>query len=550
MKTINHLIAGSCTKYAERPALAKAFEEPLTYGRMEEAIRRVAAALIGLGVKRGDRVAILAENSPNWGICYLATVRIGGVSVPILPDFPEMDIRHIIGASEARLLFCSTRQSEKILELGQHKLKRIILIDDGTVANPPVECETLSAFMDRGGCDDSRIAEVAGRVKAEDIASLIYTSGTSGHSKAVMLSHANLVSNVEAVPSVIPLEAGCVFLSLLPLSHAYEFTCGFLTPIAAGAKIVYAGARPTPTVLQKICRQEKPWAICIVPMVMEKIYKKRVLANIEHNWLLRTALKVPGLRGKVRQQIGRKLLDFFGGDLRVMAIGGAPLNREVEDFLRLIRFPFLVGYGLTEASPLVSAGPFGDATVMPGSAGKPVRGVQIKVVNPERETGIGDIYVRGPNVMKGYYNDKALTAEALDSDGWLATGDLGYLDQYGNLFLVGRSKSVIVLSHGENIYPEAIEDKINSYAVVAESLVVDRDDRLEAWVYPDYEYIDTICSGRNEGDKGACVLELLEKMRREVNGQLPLYSQIGRMVERREPFVKTATHKIKRYLYK
>ncbi len=549
MKTINHLLAVSCTRHAERPAMGVAFETPISYAEMEATVRRLAGALLAAGVRKGERVAILAENSPQWGMAYLATVRIGGVTVPILPDFPESDVRHIIATSRPRVLFTSSRQFEKIVELDRDLPKHVVLLDDTTIRNAPIPVGSLEDFVADVPDPGDKLASLAGSVKPDDMASLIFTSGTSGHSKAVMLSHANLVSNVEAALQAVSVEPGMVFLSLLPLSHAYEFTCGFLSPLACGGRIVYAGARPTPTILQKICRHERPQAICVVPMILEKIYKKRLQPELRRNHLLRIGLRIPGLRRRIYQSIGRRLVEFFGGKLQVMAIGGAPLNREVEDFLRRVEFPFLVGYGLTETAPLVAAGPFGDTTIAPGSCGKPVPGVKVKIVNPDRQTGAGEIFVKGPNVMLGYYENRQLTQETIDEDGWLATGDLGYFDAAGNLFVVGRSKSVIVLSHGENIYPEAIEDRLLAHPLVAECLVVGRKDRLEALIYPDYDYVDQETSGKSETERQGFVTGELEALRRAVNAELPLYSQIARIVERPEPFIKTATQKIKRFLY-
>ena len=549
MKTINHLLAASCTRHGDRPALSMAFESPCTYGEMELEVRRLAGALHHAGVRKGRRVAILGGNSPQWAMAYLATVRLGGIAVPILPDFPESDVRHIISASQPRILFVSGQQLDKIVEIERDLPRHVVVLDDTSIRNAPFPVVTLREFTADGPDLDAKLASLAGTVKPEDPASLIFTSGTSGHSKAVILSHGNLVSNTEAAMEVVPVHPDMVFLSLLPLSHAYEFTCGFLTPLATGGRIVYAGARPSPSVLRKICQHERPQGICVVPMIVEKIYKKRLLPELRRNRLLRLGLRLPGLRRRILQAIGRKLLAFFGGRLEVMAIGGAPLNREVEEFLRRIEFPFLVGYGLTEAAPLVAAGPFGDVSVPLGSCGKPVPGVEVRIVNPEPDSGAGEILVRGPNVMTGYYEDPGLTAATIDTDGWLATGDLGYLDAGGNLFVVGRSKSVIVLSHGENIYPEAIEDRLAAHPLVAECLVVGREDRIEALVYPDYDYVDRETAGASEAARQRFVTESLEELRRTVNTALPRYSQIAAIVERPEPFIKTATQKIKRFLY-
>jgi long-chain acyl-CoA synthetase len=289
--------------------------------------------------------------------------------------------------------------------------------------------------------------------------------------------------------------------------------------------------------------------MCLVPMVMEKIYKKKVLPVITANAFIRTAMKLPLVRRRILQKIGRKLQIFFGGKLKLLAIGGAPLNIEVERFLAEAQFPYLVGYGLTEASPLVSAGPCGDRTIALGSAGKPVRDVEVRIGTPDPETGLGEILVKGPNVMQGYRNNPEATAEVLDSEGWLATGDLGFLDPQGNLVIKGRSKSVIVLSHGENIYPETIEEKINAFQHVVESLVRECNNRLEALIYLDYELIDAETRGRDQARQLEHIAEILVEIKKQVNRQLPQYAQLYQVSEHREPFTKTATHKIKRYLY-
>ncbi|MCK5196647.1 MAG: AMP-binding protein, partial [Desulfobulbaceae bacterium] len=343
----------------------------------------------------------------------------------------------------------------------------------------------------------AKLNNMAAEIDENDLASIIYTSGTSGHSKAVMLSHRNLLSNVRSTDHLVTITPDWTFLSILPLSHTYEFTIGFLLPLYKGCRIAYAGKSPTPRILKQICKHEKPTAICIVPMVMEKIYKKRVMTAIDHSSLLTMAVKINFLRQALFKKIGKKLLDFFGGNLKLMAIGGAPINFDTEKFLKEAQFPYIIGYGLTETSPLLAGGPLHDPTIELGSTGKPVPGVEIRITNPDPETGIGAIMARGPNIMLGYYNMPEVTAETIDKDGWLATGDLGRFDEQGNLHIKGRSKSVIVLAHGENIYPEAIEEKINSNIYVMESLVVETNGQLEARVYLDYDLIDQGTKGKS-----------------------------------------------------
>jgi long-chain acyl-CoA synthetase len=550
--TLSLLLDESARSFGDRPAVGFAFQPPVPYGEFRHKALEVAALLKERGIKKGDRVAILADNSPQWGMAYFGIVRLGAIAVPILPDFPEADVKHILNETGAKIIFTTQRQLEKLYELPGNRLKTVITLDDAVDQNNLVITLPFGKFLITArDLPEKKKALAADLAEPDDTASIIYTSGTSGHAKAVMLSHNNFISNVRATLAIFPDEPvqGWTFLSILPMSHAYEFTTGFLVPLATGSRIVYAGKTPTPTVLGRICRQEQPTIMCLVPMVMEKIYKKKVLPVITANAFIRTAMKLPLVRRRILQKIGRKLQIFFGGKLKLLAIGGAPLNIEVERFLAEAQFPYLVGYGLTEASPLVSAGPCGDRTIALGSAGKPVRDVEVRIGTPDPETGLGEILVKGPNVMQGYRNNPEATAEVLDSEGWLATGDLGFLDPQGNLVIKGRSKSVIVLSHGENIYPETIEEKINAFQHVVESLVRECNNRLEALIYLDYELIDAETRGRDQARQLEHIAEILVEIKKQVNRQLPQYAQLYQVSEHREPFTKTATHKIKRYLY-
>ena len=550
--TLSLLLDESARSFGDRPAVGFAFQPPVPYGEFRHKALEVAALLKERGIKKGDRVAILADNSPQWGMAYFGIVRLGAIAVPILPDFPEADVKHILNETGAKIIFTTQRQLEKLYELPGNRLKTVITLDDAVDQNNLVITLPFGKFLITArDLPEKKKALATDLAEPDDTASIIYTSGTSGHAKAVMLSHNNFISNVRATLAIFPDEPvqGWTFLSILPMSHAYEFTTGFLVPLATGSRIVYAGKTPTPTVLGRICRQEQPTIMCLVPMVMEKIYKKKVLPVITANAFIRTAMKLPLVRRRILRKIGRKLQIFFGGKLKLLAIGGAPLNIEVERFLAEAQFPYLVGYGLTEASPLVSAGPCGDRTIALGSAGKPVRDVEVRIGTPDPETGLGEILVKGPNVMQGYRNNPEATAEVLDSEGWLATGDLGFLDPQGNLVIKGRSKSVIVLSHGENIYPETIEEKINAFQHVVESLVRECNNRLEALIYLDYELIDAETRGRDQARQLEHIAEILVEIKKQVNRQLPQYAQLYQVSEHREPFTKTATHKIKRYLY-
>ncbi len=549
--TLNELIDNSCRRYGELPALGMALEQPLTYGRLHALILALARQLRRNGVGHGSRVAILGENSHRWGMAYLAVVRLGAIAVPILPDLPEADVHHILGEMECRVLFLSRRQAEKIYDL-EEKPPLLVSLDDSLDETGILELKPFSALLEEAEQADTDAGgeeEPFAGVSGSDLASILYTSGTSGFSKAVMLSHANLCANACSAGRIIDLEPGSVFLSVLPISHTYEFTVGFILPLLKGCCILYAGKTPTPAVLQKICARERPHAMLVVPLILEKIYKKRVLPAIEKSRALSFCCRFRWGRRLVFRRIGLRLLEFFGGRLQIMGIGGASLNPEVEAFLRDAGFPFIVGYGLTECAPLIAAGPPGDASVVHGSTGKPIPAVEVRIGRPDPETGVGEILVRGPNVMQGYWGDPEATDQSFTDDGWLRTGDLGLLDGAGNLHIRGRSKSVIVMANGENVYPEAIEHRLNAYPFVAESLVVENRGMLEAWIYPDYDFIDAETRGQSRQQRYVYLTSLLDRMRVEVNGQLASSSRLSRVLERREPFIKTATHKIKRYLY-
>ena len=552
--TLNYTLDRSVERYPEIPAICMATEEPLTYREFGERVFALAAQLASEGVKKGDHVALLGENSPNWGASYLAIVRLGAIAVPILPDLPEADVHHILNEMAVPVLFVTSRQLEKIYELNQKELKRIITLDDSAATQDVLDVIHFSNYLEEAfGVKEKMEAEgklAFDEVHEDDIASILYTSGTSGYSKAVMLSHKNLTANAYSAAAMLDhVKEGTVFLSVLPMSHTYEFTLGFICPIIKGCKIAYAGKTPTPAILQRLCAYEKPGLMFAVPLILEKIYKKRVLPQVEKSKVLGLLCKTSFGRKFVYKKIGAKLVDFFGGNLELMGIGGAALNPEVEMFLREAEFPYIVGYGLTESAPLLAGGPPGDTTIVVGSTGKPLSGVEIKIVDPDPETGVGEIYGCGPNIMQGYYEDEESTAEVLSEDGWLATGDLGFFDELGNLHIRGRSKNVIIMSNGENVYPEPIEHKLNAYNWVVESLVVENRGKLDAWVYPDYELIDEDTAGQSQAERREHINRLRESMRKEVNKQLSSASRLSRIVERREPFIKTATHKIKRYLY-
>jgi long-chain acyl-CoA synthetase len=551
---LNALIDTARAEYAGHNALGMALEEPITYQELHDRICVLAARLRKDGVRFADRVALLAENSHNWGTVYFAAVRLGAVCVPILPDLPEADVRNILTEMECGVIFTSKRQISKVIDLDR-KINLMVTLDDyhqsaGTGRNNVLPftdflSEAKAEFADALKNGSLRFPEV----ESDHPASILYTSGTSGFSKAVILSHGNLCSNAAAAAGAITLQPEAVFLSVLPVAHTYKFTVGLLMPLLKGACVLYTDKTPTPAVLKKLCRHERPHVMLIVPLIIEKIYKKQVVSTVKKSRLLSFLCRFSLGRKLVYRRVGGKLATFFGGRLKMLAVGGAALNPEVEDFLRDSGLPFLVGYGMTEASPLISGGPAGDRSIQPGSAGRPIAGVEVRIDAPDSKTGIGEILARGPNIMQGYWNNPEETAKTVDEQGWLHTGDLGCFDDQGNLHIKGRSKSVIVLASGENVYPEAVEHKLNNYSLTADSLVVERNRVLEALIHPDYDFVDEQMRGKSGEERQAYILAELERIRKDVNGQVGAMSRLTKIVEQRDPFVKTATHKIKRYLY-
>ncbi len=549
-KTLNAVVDSCCEKFRFCPSLGMAMEKALSYGEMYERVLAVARNLQEFGVQKGDRLAILAENSPFWGVAYLSIVRLGAVVVPILPEMPESDVRHILEQMKVKAVFTTQRQIEKLSGIKKVLEGPVFTLDNFSGADF-VKTIPFSGYVEDALAKLRAMHEkpVFPEVEETDLASIIYTSGTSGFSKAVMLSHGNFTANAYAASELADVEPGGVWLSILPLSHAYEFTCGFILPLIFGAKIAYTDKLPTPAILKKLCSHEKPTTIFAVPLILEKIYKKRVQPELEAKKWLRLVCKVGLFRRLIYRKIGKKLTDFFGGNLLFMGVGGAKLNPEVEQFFCEAKFPYLVGYGMTEAAPLIAGGPLFEPTIAVGSTGKPIPGVEVRIHEPDANSGIGEIQVKGQGVMQGYFNDAEKSAEAFCGDGWLATGDVGFVDDKGNLHVTGRLKSVIVMPNGENVYPEPVEFKLSTSPLVVEALVVEHGGQLEAWVYPDYELLEEKTVDWNKEKRIAFLTERLEELRCELNDDLPKTARLAKIFTRRDPFIKTPTLKIKRYKY-
>ena len=553
--TIKELIENSINRYPGEPALSFFDAEPVTYGQLGIRIKELSQLMRDHGIRKGDKVAILGENSPNWGISYLSIVTMGAIAVPILPDFQQSDLENILNHSESKLLFTTKKQFEKLRYEKCGNITKAIILDDLHVEKAGFDTVGFSDYIHEAMKKISTmihdIGEFTGLIKAEvlkdDLAAIIYTSGTTGLSKGVMLTHLNIVSNVLAMKELIGFGPSDRFLSLLPLSHALECTIGFLLPMSSGASSWYTGGMPTPPVIKKASSIVKPTCIPMVPLLIEKIFKKRVQTLLEKNMLTKTISKTPFLKKMIYKKAGKAILEFFGGNVRMIAIGGAPLGSEVENFLRISGFPYVMGYGLTETAPLLTGERINETRK--GSSGYPIKDVEIKILDPDPKTGIGEIYAKGPNVMKGYYKNESITKEVFSDDGWFKTGDKGYLDKDNYLYIRGRSKNMFLGPNGENIYPEVIEEKLSEILIVQESLAIENKGDVEALIYLDHDILSPMVEGKSEKEQRKIIDDLLEDIRVEVNEKLPPSSRIKRAYYQGEEFTKTATKKIKRYLY-
>jgi len=516
-------------------------EEPYTYKTAHYKILSVISFLEDLGINPGDKVAILSTNMPNWGIVYLATTFIGAVAVPILPDFQSTEIKNVLTHSETKALFVSHGLIKKLDDDAKEQVKNIVRIDDFSV----ISSENLKVAFNPEAKPKNDY-----QVEEENLASIIYTSGTTGKSKGVMLTHKNIAYTAIATQDIQPVNRNDRFLSILPLSHTYENTLGFIIPMTSGASVYYMRKPPTASALLPALKKVKPTMMLSVPLVIEKIYKTKILPQFQRVWYLRLLYKVPFFRKKFNQMAGKKLLNTFGGKIKFFGIGGAKLDKVVERFLSEAKFPYSIGYGLTETSPLL-AGANPSLTRL-HSTGPAMKGVSIKIHNPDPKTEEGEIWVKGPNVMKGYYKEPELTKEAFSEDGWFKTGDLGVFDKDNFLYIKGRLKNMIVGNNGENIYPEEIESVINNFRNVVESLVVEKKGKLVAMVHINKEDIEKRYHQFKEGFT-LMVEKKVEEWRNElhdyINSRVNRFSRVQKVEVHSTPFEKTATQKIKRFLY-
>lgn len=530
--SLKDLYSKSITEFSDRPAFSLIKKTKLTYKNFGEEVEKLIAVFNKAGLKAGDKIAILGNNMPNWAISYFAITTTSRVVVPILPDFTAFEIVNVIDHSEATALIVSEKLQYKISEGAKDKLSLVVLMDNFEVIKESQEKEFV----------------VPGRPNPNDLASIIYTSGTSGSSKGVMLSHSNLVAENMMAQVLFPITEKDVFLSILPLSHAYECSLGMIFPFSRGAHVVYLDGVPTPSLLMPALVDVKPTMIFSVPLIVEKIYKNKVRPMFTKTWVMQFLYSISFIRRGFHKIAGKRLLKTFGGNLRFFGIGGSKLDAAVERFLSDAGFPYSIGYGLTETSPLLAGAVPGK--VKHQSTGPHLEGVEMKILNPNSKN-IGEIVVKGANVMMGYYKDLDTTASCFTSDGWFRTKDLGYIDKNGNLFIKGRKDNMIVGSNGENIYPEEIESIINEHDMVLESLVVSVKGKLTAIVHFNYEQIEAIHTFNEEAvvNLHERVIKVKKELLEFVNDRVNKSSKIIEIIEQQVPFEKTATQKIKRYLY-
>lgn len=526
-------------------------QEVMTYADLARRLARLHLFYRQMGLKPGDHVALLGKNSTSWVVIFIGTITYGATIVPILADFNPHDAQHIANHSDARVLFVNSSIWETLEFEEMPELKAAVSLEMRQIlAERETEGHQMPSRIIRNLTRKFKATYPKGfrredvvypEIDAENTAVLNYTSGTTGFSKGVMLTYDNIAGNVNyGIASRLHYE-GSRALSFLPLAHAYGCAFDMLVPLAVGTFITIFGKAPTPKLLLKAFSEVKPNLVICVPLILEKIYRKQIVPMITKR-AIRWALAVPFIDNAIYAKIRNKLVEAFGGQFEEVIIGGAPLNSEVEQFLYRIKFPFTVGYGMTECGPLISHTPW--RSFVPSSCGRTLPCMESKIMgskNPETEPG--EICVRGQDRMKGYYKAPDITAAAIDEEGWLHTGDMGTRAADGTLFIKGRYKTMILSASGQNIYPEEIEAKLNNMPYVAESLVVERGKGLTAIVYPDYERMDA-----DKVDMQA-LPELMEANRNELNGLVAPYERLDRIQLIPHEFEKTPKKSIKRYLY-
>lgn len=544
------LIEASLVKNWDRDALTDFKGATLQYHDVARKIEKLHILFENSGVKPGDQIALAGRNSANWAVAFLATLAYGAVAVPILHEFTADQMHNIVNHSDAKLLFVGDVVATQIDSTKMPGLEGIIYIPDYSLVLSRTDKltyarEHLNEMFGKKFPKYFRKEHVS--YKAEDSANTMaminYTSGTTGFSKGVMIPYRALWSNYDFANNVLAdkLSVGDNVISILPMAHMYGMAFEFLFEFLTGLHIFYLSRIPSPAIIAQAFSEVKPKVIIAVPLVIEKIIKKKVFPKIQNN-RMRLLLNMPVINKKVNEKICEQVRAAFGGQFYEVIIGGAAFNREVESFLHRIGFQYTVGYGATECAPIISYADY--KTFVPGSCGRPVVHMEVKIDSHDPENVPGEILARGLNVMLGYYKNEEATQNTLDKEGWYHTGDLGTMDAEGNIFIKGRSKNMLLSSNGQNIYPEEIEDQLNSLPMVMESVVVQRGDKLAALVHPDFEEAKTMGLSTDDLQK------LMEENRTTINAELPAYSKITEIEIHEDEFEKTPKKSIKRYLYK
>ena len=530
------------SRFGERNAYSFVGEQPLTYNQANQNIKALMAFLEKNGINSGDKVAILSVNMPNWVLAFFSVTFMGAVVIPILPDFSATEVRNVLEHSEAKAIFVAASLMSKLEDYQNETLKTVIQIEDFSI----ISAENVSHAFNSADEPQNKY-----NVEENDLASIIYTSGTTGRSKGVMLTHKNIVFNAIKGRKIQFIDETDRFLSVLPLSHAYENTLGLIIPLLAGSCVYYLRKAPSPTILLPALAEVKPTLMFSVPLIIEKIYFNKILPTFREKAILNILYKIPVFRKILNKAAGKQLYKTFGGELKFFGIGGSKLNKNVERFLREAKFPYSIGYGLTETAPLL-AGANPQKQVFE-STGPAIEGIELKLQNPDAKTGEGEIWVRGANVMQGYYKEPQMTEDVLTPDGWFKTGDLGTLVKNNNLYIKERIKTMIVGASGENIYPEEIESVINNFRYVIESLVIEKKGKLVAMVHLNMEEFEKKYQRQKEDMSEKFEekkQELIAELQAYVNSHVSKFCKISRVVLQSMPFQKTATAKIKRFLYK
>ncbi|HJF08293.1 MAG TPA: AMP-binding protein [Phocaeicola coprocola] len=546
-KSFIAFVEESIKKHWDLDALTDYKGATLQYKDVARKIEKLHILLAESGIKPGDKVAVCGRNSSHWGVAFLAILTYGAVAVPILHEFKADNIHNIVNHSEARLLFVGDVVWESLNEAEMPLLEGIILMTDFTLLvcrSKQLEYarEHLNELFGKKFPRNFRREHVSyRRDNPEELAVINYTSGTTSFSKGVMLPYRSLWANTQFAFDVLTLKPGDRIVSMLPMAHMYGLAFEFLYEVACGCHVFFLTRMPSPKIIFQAFADVKPHIVIAVPLIIEKIIKKNVLPKLE-TLKMKVLLKVPIINDKIKAAVREQMIQGFGGNFYEVIIGGAAFNQEVEKLLKSIDFPYTVGYGMTECGPIICYEDW--KRFKPGSCGKAAPRMEVRIDSPDPQNIVGEILTRGDNVMLGYYKNPEATAQILDADGWLHTGDLGVMDEGGNVTIKGRSKNMLLGPSGQNIYPEEIEEKLNNLPFVAECIVIQQNDnKLVALIYPDFE--DAYSQGMSDSDIEAA----MEENRTTLNAELPAYSQISRIKIYPEEFEKTPKKSIKRFLY-